>query len=82
MSEGGKKGSRQKQHLYIGEITVSGETSPFSATAVKDYNTAPKPHPYTSHSANQILSVDNAKLSFALRWITVYQCDILTAWQE
>lgn len=65
MSEGGKKGRRQKQPLYIGEITVcSAETYLFSAPTVTDYNTAQKPHPYTSHSANQALSIDNAKRSF------------------
>lgn len=48
---GGRKGSRRKQQLYIGEITVcSAETALFSALTVTDYNTAPEPHPYTSHS--------------------------------
>lgn len=61
----GEKGRRQKQPLYIGEITVcSAETYLFSAPTVTDYNTAQKPHPYTSHSANQALSIDNAKRSF------------------
>lgn len=60
----GKKSRRQKQRLYISEITVcSAETVLFSALTVTDYNTAPEPYPYTSHSANQTLSTDNAKCS-------------------
>lgn len=60
MSEG-KKGRRQNQWLYIGEITVcSAETVLCTDSYALQYS--PKPHPYTSHPANQTLPIDNVKM--------------------
>lgn len=48
-------------------------SSCFSALAVTDYNRSPKLHPYTSQAAHW---------SSWQCWMTVYQCDIVTAWPE
>lgn len=60
MSEG-EKGRRQKQRLYISEITVCSAETVLCTDSGLQY--IPKPHPYTSHSANQALSIDKSKCS-------------------
>lgn len=81
MSEG-KKGRRQKQRLYIGEITVcSAETALFSALTVTDYNTAPNPI-HIHHSAKPNLIHRQCKTLPLPTAGVLYQSDILTAWQE